>query len=195
MASLTVLALLLTGARHTYEMHLMIERTHKTFVTGLPRSLYHAVEKLLTAGHVRVVDTTRDGPRPERTVYELTDEGRIRLQEWVHLLLSEPDTDSSLFGPALTYCGCLPPMEVADALRHRRNQLHERALAARAALDDTRDRLPRILMVEVEYEAARLECERGFIDGLLADLRAGRLTWSTDPADLPDIDELLREAR
>ena len=194
MAALTVLALLLTGARHTYEMHLMIERTHKTFVTGLPRSLYHAVEKLLTAGHVRVVDTTRDGPRPERTVYELTDEGRARLQEWVHLLLSEPDTDSSLFGPALTYCGCLPPMEVADALRHRRNQLDERAAGARAALEDTRDRLPRILMVEVEFEAARLEAERAFVDGLLADLRAGRLTWSTDPRDLPDIDELIREA-
>jgi DNA-binding PadR family transcriptional regulator len=194
MAALTVLAILLTGARHTYEMALMIERTHKTFVTGLPRSLYHAVEKLLTAGHVRIVDTTREGARPERTVYELTDEGRARLHEWVYLLLSEPGTDSALFAPALTYAGCLPPPEVVDALQHRRRQLHARATDARTALEQTREHLPRILMVEVEYEAARLEAERSFVDGLLADIKSGRLAWSTDPHDLADIDEIFREA-
>ncbi|WP_433040633.1 PadR family transcriptional regulator [Dactylosporangium sp. CS-033363] len=193
MASLTVLALLLTGPRHTYEMALLIERTHKTFVTGLPRSLYHAVDKLLAAGHIQVADTTRDGARPERTVYELTDDGRLRLVEWVHLILSEPDTDSSLFGPALTYCGCLPPMEVTEALRYRRTELDRRAAETRRVLEATRDTVPRILMVEVEYEAARLEAERAFVDGLLADIKTGRLTWSTNPDDLADIDELLRE--
>ena len=44
---LTVLALLLTGPRHTYEMHRMMIDTRKDFVTGLPRSMYHAVERLL----------------------------------------------------------------------------------------------------------------------------------------------------
>src|SRR5438128_2716644 len=61
---LTVLALLLTGPRHTYEMHRMMIDTHKDFVTGLPRTMYHAVERLLRGGMVVVVDTARDGARP-----------------------------------------------------------------------------------------------------------------------------------
>jgi hypothetical protein len=58
---------LLTGPRHTYEMHLLMVDTHKDLVTGLPRSMYHAVERLLRAELIRVVGTDREGGRPERT--------------------------------------------------------------------------------------------------------------------------------
>src|SRR3954471_10024922 len=115
--ALCVLALLKTGPRHTYEMHRMVVRTHKTFVTGLPRSIYHAAERLLAAGHIEVAATTRDGVRPERTVYQLTDAGKRRLHDWVWLLLAEPDSNSALFVPALTFAGVLTPDEVAAALR------------------------------------------------------------------------------
>ena len=38
LVGLTVLALLLTGPQHTYEMQRLMKVTHKDFVTGLPRS-------------------------------------------------------------------------------------------------------------------------------------------------------------
>jgi DNA-binding PadR family transcriptional regulator len=188
LAALTVLGLLKTGPRHTYEMHRMIERTHKDFVTGLPRSIYHAAERLLAAGHIRVAATTRDGGRPERTVYQLEESGERRLREWVRLLLAEPDANSTLFVPALNFAACLPPAEVAAALRERRD-----ALAARPATATLPPGLPRILTLEVEYEAARLHAERDWIAGVLDDLAAGTLTWPAEPAGLADIDQLIKE--
>src|SRR3954447_8725906 len=120
---LTVLALLLTGPRHTYEMHRMMIDTHKDFVTGLPRTMYHAVERLLRDGMVVVVDTARDSARPERIVYAITNAGRAEVVRRVRLLLQTPDPDSSLLVAALSFIGCLPPTEAAAALRSRHDAI------------------------------------------------------------------------
>lgn len=185
--ALAVLGLLMTGPRHTYEMHLMIERTHKDFVTGLPRSIYHAAQRLLTAGFIRVAATTRDGVRPERTVYELTDAGRQRLRDWVRLLLTSPDPGSSLLVPALNFAGCLTPPEVAEALRARR------AAVVRRTEVTLPPHLPRLLTLEAEYEANRLHAEADWLAGVIDDLDTGRLTWPADPGALADVEELIRE--
>jgi DNA-binding PadR family transcriptional regulator len=186
---LCVLGLLKTGPRHTYEMHRMIERTHKTFVTGLPRSIYHAAERLLAAGHIRVTATTRDGGRPERTVYQLTEAGEQRLRSWVRLLLAEPDANSLLFVPALTFAGVLAPGEVATALRERLVELVRRQEAATAVPPE----LPRVLVLEAEYQASRLRAESEWVGRIIGDLDAGTLGWPADLTDLADIEALIKE--
>ncbi|GAB3849941.1 PadR family transcriptional regulator [Dactylosporangium cerinum] len=188
-AALCVLGLLKTGPRHPYEMHIMIVRTHKTFVSGLPRSIYHAAQRLLAAAHIRVAATTRDGVRPERTVYELTDSGEQRLRNWVLLLLGEPDANSSLFVPALTFAGVLTPGEVAAALRDRRAELARREEAATSVPPE----LPRILVLEAEYEAARLRAETEWVGRVIDDLDAGVLHWPADLTALADIEALIKE--
>ncbi len=119
--ALTVLALLLTGPRHTYEMHRLMIDTHKDFVTGLPRSMYHAVERLLRDELIRVVGTDRRGARPERTVYALTDAGRAELAVRVRRLLEHPEPDATLFVAALSFVGCLPVPQARAALAARRD--------------------------------------------------------------------------
>jgi DNA-binding PadR family transcriptional regulator len=182
--ALTVLALLTTGPRHTYEMHRLMIDTHKDFVTGLPRSMYHAVERLLRAELIEVVRTDRPRGRPERTVYGLTDAGRAELQERVRRLLEQPDPDATLFVAALSFLGCLPSSQARSALDVRRTELGNRIDGTHAALA-TAPALPRLLLVETEYEIARLTAERDWVAGLLADLDAGRLDW---PADLRDLE-------
>ncbi|GGN72499.1 PadR family transcriptional regulator [Actinoplanes lobatus] len=188
LASLTVLALLMTGPRHAYEMHLLIEKTHKTFVTGLPRSLYHAVNRLVGGGEIRVSDVVREPGRPERTVYALTDQGRARLREWIGVLLREPDPDSSLLTAALSFAGCLPPETVAGLLRERQAGLEDRLAAAGAVPE-----LPRILLIETEYEVSRLTAERDWVSEIAADIETGRLTWPADMAEVADVTPLLQE--
>lgn len=182
--ALTVLALLTTGPRHTYEMHRLMIDTHKDFVTGLPRSMYHAVERLLRAELIEVVRTDRPQGRPERTVYGLTDAGRAELQERLRRLLEQPDPDATLFVAALSFLGCLPRSQARSALDVRRTELGNRIDGTHAALA-TAPALPRLLLVEAEYEIARLTAERDWVAGLLADLDAGRLDW---PADLRDLE-------
>lgn len=182
--ALTVLALLTTGPRHTYEMHRLMIDTHKDFVTGLPRSMYHAVERLLRAELIEVVRTDRPQGRPERTVYGLTGAGRAELQERVRRLLEQPDPDATLFVAALSFLGCLPSSQARSALDVRRTELGNRIDGTHAALAAA-PALPRLLLVEAEYEIARLTAERDWVAGLLADLDAGRLDW---PADLRDLE-------
>jgi DNA-binding PadR family transcriptional regulator len=179
--AVTVLALLLTGPRHAYEMHRLIVDTHKDFVTGLPRSMYHSVERLLRDGLVVVDGTVRDGTRPERIVYAITDAGRAEVVRRVRLLLQTPDPDASLLVAALSFIGCLPPAEAAAALRARHDLIAGRVGTIVDGLQEARDAgVPRVLLVEGEYELARSTTERDWLAGLLADLDAKRLDWPTD---------------
>ncbi|GAA0921434.1 PadR family transcriptional regulator [Pseudonocardia zijingensis] len=181
--ALTVLALLTTGPRHTYEMHRLMIDTHKDFVTGLPRSMYHAVERLLRAELIEVVRTDRAAGRPERTVYGLTGAGRAELVDRVRRLLEHPDPDATLFVAALSFLGCLSPPQARAALDVRRAELERRVDEVRAGLAAA-PALPRLLLVEAEFDIARLTAERDWVAGLLADLDDGRLDW---PADLRDL--------
>jgi DNA-binding PadR family transcriptional regulator len=182
--ALTVLALLMTGPRHTYEMHRLMVDTHKDFVTGLPRSMYHAVERLLRAELIEVVRTDRTEGRPERTVYGLTGAGRAELAERVRRLLEHPDPDATLFVAALSFLGCLPVPQARAALDARRAELGRRIDGARDALAGV-GHLPRLLLVEAEFEIARLTAERDWVAGLLADLDSGRVDW---PADIRELE-------
>lgn len=184
LVGLTVLALLTQGERHTYDMHRQIIDTHKDFVVGLPRSMYHAVERLSRDGFIVAVDTTREGGRPERTSYRITDEGRAELRARVRRLLRTPDRDTTLFVAALSYVGCVPVAEAREALATRATTLDQAATAMRTDLDQLVRQLPRLLLVEVEYELARVTGERDWARALVADLDSGALSWPDDLSTL-----------
>ncbi|MBB4934459.1 DNA-binding PadR family transcriptional regulator [Lipingzhangella halophila] len=188
LAGLTVLALLWTGPRHTYDMHRMMVDWHKDFVTGLPRSMYHAVNRLLRSGLIEPVASERPGPRPERTVYALTDAGRQELRERECRLLRVPDRDSTLFVAALSFIGGLPPEEVAAALRDRTAALERQSAELDAALQATAGELPRPLLLEAEYERARADADLAWVRAVLDDLESGRLTWSPEQITRQDGD-------
>lgn len=182
--AMTVLALLLTGPKHTYEMHRMMIDTHKDFVTGLPRSMYHAVEKLQRDSLIDAVETRRDGPRPERTVYALTDSGRASLRDRVEKLLRTPDTDSTLFVAALSFVGCVPVPQARAALAERAAQLGVAVESEANALAEVGRSVPRLLLVELEYQLSKDRAEKTWVDGIIADLDSGQLSWPDDPTQL-----------
>jgi DNA-binding PadR family transcriptional regulator len=141
------------------------------------------VERLLRAELIELVRTDRAEGRPERTVYGLTDAGRAELVERIRRLLEHPDPDATLFFAALSFLGCLPVAQARAALDVRRAELEHRIDATRAALAEAAA-VPRLLLVEAEYDVARLTAERDWVAGLLADLDSGRLTWPDDVREL-----------
>lgn len=185
--ALTVLALLLTGPRHTYEMHRMMINTRKDFVTGLPRSMYHAVGRLLRDELICVQETSREGARPERTIYALTDAGRAELHERLTRLLEQPDPDATLFVAALSFAACLPADEAAKVLRARSSALGERVNGLDEALASIPETVPRLLLIETEYERARLDAECRWVDALVVDIEGGRIGWPDDLGALVDL--------
>src|SRR5262249_34147922 len=118
--SLTVLCLLRLRPMHPYEMQRLIREWHKDEFLDLKRgSLYHAIERLHRAGWIDPVETSREGRRPERTVYCLTAAGEHQALEWLRDLLSKPVHESTSFFAALSFLPNLPPESVAEYLDER----------------------------------------------------------------------------
>src|ERR1700730_10311887 len=96
--ALTVLNLLSERPMHPYEMQRTVRQRNIDEVIGIrPGTLYHAVERLVDLGLVEPRDTLRDGRRPERTVYRLTENGRSRSLACLRGLIARPEKESPLF--------------------------------------------------------------------------------------------------
>jgi DNA-binding PadR family transcriptional regulator len=179
LVGLTVLALLSIKPSHPYEMHRFILDTHKDYVTGLPRSLYHAVDRLVRDELIVPLETSREGRRPERTVYELSDEGRAELTTRLRRLLTELGPDTRSFLAAVSLMGCLPVSEVERALLARAAALESTVFSCDAHMKNLQESgLPRLLVLELECERALRHAELEWVRSVLEGFGSGQLTWS-----------------
>jgi DNA-binding PadR family transcriptional regulator len=186
--ALAVLALLFERPMHPYEMAATLKRRRKEDSIKLRfGSLYTVIELLLTRGLIRAGETSREGRRPERTVYTLTDAGRDELIDWMRDLLSDPVKEYPQFEAGLCLIGVLPPSEAVELLRHRANRLAgmvgqlEAQLAEVAQQDFAtlaageqlpqalagRKSIPPLFTVEAEYRLALLKAEQTFVNELV----------------------------
>jgi DNA-binding PadR family transcriptional regulator len=181
LVGLAALAILAEGRSHPYEIQRLFRERHKEFALGPPRALYHAIARLEQRGLVEVVETSREGRRPERTVYAITDEGREEIAAWVSELIETPAPEHPVFTAAVSLVGVLPVARVADALAVRVVRLESAIAGGRAAartlLEDMH--LPRLHLLEQELALRLAESELAWCRSLLDDLSAGRLTWET----------------
>ena len=180
LVSLTALAMLREGPMHPYEIQRLIRERHKEFVTGLPRSLYHAMERLHRVGWIEPVETTREGRRPERTVYEITEDGATELHWWLGRLLSTPDHDQQLFYAALSFLPLLSGTTAAHALSMRAAALHGEIARVRASLQALEGKLPRVVLLEEEYLCIAREAELRWVRDLIAAIETGEVCWDRD---------------
>jgi DNA-binding PadR family transcriptional regulator len=139
-------------------------------------SLYAVVESLERRGLIRALDVVREGRRPERTIYEITDLGIREATEWLSELLSVPQKEYPQFLAALSFLPALPHEEVVALLRNRAQALEVHLVMQRAGLGAARDAgLPRLFGLEGEYEIALGDAELAFIRGLIDDIDSGAL--------------------
>src|SRR5262249_54313889 len=118
--SLTVLCLLRLRPMHPYEIQRLIREWHKDEFLDLKRgSLYHAINQLPRAALILPVETTREGRRPERTVYRLTEEGEREGLEWLRDLLAKPVREPGQFFAALSFLPHVPPEVALSQLQER----------------------------------------------------------------------------
>ncbi|NUS00998.1 MAG: PadR family transcriptional regulator [Nonomuraea sp.] len=179
--ALTVLALLRYQPLHPYGMQRLLKQWGKDQVVnvGQRAGLYRTIDRLGEAGLLRVRETGRDQQYPERTVYEITDEGQARLRDWLDDMLSRPKREFPQFPAALSNAMLLPPDELADALERRAAAVEGTLAALESSLAAESD-LPRVTMLESEYLREVTAAEARWLRAVLGDLREGRLTWSRE---------------
>jgi len=179
-----VLALLDEGDMHPYEMiRLMRMRRDDRLVAITNGTVYHTVARLERAGLVAEVGVDREGNRPERTTYTVTDAGASTVVEWVRRELTRTDRPAE-FRVALAEAHNLDRDEVVALLSARRESL----AAAQAALADghrfaRHKGVPDQYLLEVERDEAMLAADLAWLDGLLARLDRSDFAWG--PASEP----------
>ena len=132
---LAVLHLLQSEPMHPYEMQQRI-RDHAIdkVVKVAHGSLYHAVARLAEGGLIEPVETSREGRRPERTVYAITEKGRDEALSRLRDFLLRPMCEFPEFGMALAFISMLPPEEAVVLLDRRSVLLEAEARQARHRL-------------------------------------------------------------
>src|SRR5215218_3687191 len=175
--ALAVMALLYERPMHPYEMFsVMRERGKHESVRLRYGSLYSVVRALDREGLISARETVREGRRPERTVYELTEAGRVEFLGWLRELLSVPAKEYTQFAAGLTFLPALPPEEAAVLLDERVRRLEEEIEEMRARLDGVMEQgLPRLFLIESEHELILREAELRWVRELVREIRAGTL--------------------
>jgi DNA-binding PadR family transcriptional regulator len=172
--ALAVLSALAQRPAHPYELGRVLREWGKDQDMGIKwGSLYTVVRNLDKHGLIAAAHSSREGARPERTVYEITGEGRAELLDWARELLAEPEPEHPRFTAGLSVLAVLPPDEAIDLLARRLAALEADVAARRTALTGYAATIPRLFLVEGEYELALREAEAGWVRGLLDELRSG----------------------
>ena len=115
--ALAVLGLLTERPMHPYEMsNTLRERAKEESIKLNYGSLYSVVESLQRHQLIEVQETIREGRRPERTIYAITDAGRTEFVDWLSDLLAIPVKEYTQFEAALSLMPGLPPDEVLRLL-------------------------------------------------------------------------------
>jgi DNA-binding PadR family transcriptional regulator len=175
--ALAVLACLHERPMHPYEMATtMRERGKEQTIKLNYGSLYTVVDSLAKHGLIEAMEARREGRRPERTVYQLTDAGRARLDSWMSELIAQPVKEYPQFEAALTLLPVLHPDAVVDLLRTRIRLLEKEIAEVRTILTAAHDAgLPRLLLIESEYHLVLREAELSWVRGVAGELEAGTL--------------------
>jgi DNA-binding PadR family transcriptional regulator len=171
--ALAILAVLRERPMHPYEMAATMRAEGKEHSIKLNYgSLYTVVGNLARHGLIEAVEAGREGRRPERTVYRLTEAGAAELDDWLTELIATPVKEYPRFEAALAELAVLGPDRVLELLQRRLTALEE-LLAAERAEVGSYPWLPRLFMIESEYHLAMREAELGWVRGLVRELRDG----------------------
>ncbi|MEU5905217.1 PadR family transcriptional regulator [Micromonospora sp. NPDC047527] len=198
--ALAVLSALVQRPMHPYEIATTLRAWGKDqdmeFKWG---SFYTVVRNLDKHQLIEAVESVRDSRRPERTVYRITEAGRAELVDWARELVSTPVPEHPRFRAGLSVLAALHPDEATDLLRQRLDLLEGAIRQDRDTLDAHLRDIPRLFLVESEYDLAMRAAEAAWLRALLGELTSGTYpgldTWRAFhetgemPAELTELAE------
>jgi DNA-binding PadR family transcriptional regulator len=178
--ALAVLAYLTQEPMHPYELgRTLRDHGDARSIKFNQGSLYMVVQQLAKAGFIVERETTRDGQRPERTVYALSDAGRHELRDWLRELVELPEHEYPQFVAALSLIATLPPTEVVELLGRRLRRLAEQRAETRNLIDGTlAGGVHPLFLVEEDYRLALLDTESLFVEQLIERIDHPDTGWS-----------------
>jgi len=177
--ALSILELLDEQPMHPYEMaSKMRARHHDEFIRLNFGTLYHSVEVLERNGWIHPLEREKEGKRPERTIYTLTESGREVLTTTLGELLRRPRKEYPHFAAGLMFMHHLTAEQAAAHLHERAEALDLILGKFQAVLHELLLRgVTRLALIEVEHKIAMLDAERKWVRELEREINEGKLEW------------------
>jgi DNA-binding PadR family transcriptional regulator len=165
---------------HPYEISTMLRTRGKDMSIKLNYgSLYSVVAALEKQGFIEAVETLRDGNRPERTIYAITEAGGAEFEDWLTELIGTPEKEFSQLEAGLAYMLAFPPDRVVDLLDRRATKLagEIEEMESTHRTMQSQD-FPRVFWVESEFRLDLLRAELTFVNRLAEEIKADALEGS-----------------
>lgn len=167
---------------HPYRMQqLIIERRKDEVINVRQRAgIYQTIERLLRDGLISIKETLHEVGKPVRTVYELTEEGRKYLFEWLREVISTPIQEFPQFPAALSFLALLTMEDVLQLFEKRAAALTKAVNQIDSELQMVKDMVPRLFVLESELSRAVLSAELQWVQSVSEDIRGGLLVWDEE---------------
>ncbi len=175
---LHLLGLLQAGPKTGYDLHRIVVAHGELYADLKKGNVYYLLDRLAQAGALQVTaEAGAPGPRRERLVYALTDQGRQRFHELLREVVRSYEPAHTGVEVGMIFLSSLDPREAIELLRERRDTV----VARRAVIErETHqgDRLP--VQLARDHLLSLVDAELGWIERTLRRLRE-RQKEAADP--------------
>jgi DNA-binding PadR family transcriptional regulator len=177
--ALSILELLNERPMHPYELAAtMRERHHDEFIRLNFGSLYHTVDSLERDGWIVPAEKEKEGNRPERTIYRLTDSGRNVLLQVVSEIIAQPRREYPYFAAGLMFMHHLDAATATQLLEQRAQALQAVITKLSHILDEVlAGGHTRLALIELEHKIAMIGAERDWARKIAEEIKEGKLEW------------------
>lgn len=123
---LLLLGLLRQQDTHGYQLHEFINRYLSTCTDMKKPTAYALLDKMAARGWITIDHEGREGNRPRRRVYTITDAGEVEFQRLLRANLSQHHPVYFTNDIGIAFLDALPHTEALPLLRKRRTTIAER---------------------------------------------------------------------
>jgi DNA-binding PadR family transcriptional regulator len=181
--ALMALELLHERPMHPYEMHQLLRARQAGKVLKLSAgSLYHTIERMAEHGVIEVVETSREGRRPERTTYRITEAGRDAFADRLREIVAEPVDEFPIYPVGIGLLHTLDRDDALIQLRRRQMDLAGRIATLKVYVAKLENQeLEPMYWIDTKLMLALRETELAWTTQFIDDIDSGALAWPDGP--------------
>jgi len=172
---LVILGLLRERPLYGYEIKQIIEEHMGDWTSIAFGSIHFALGKLAEEGFIEKVGTEREGSRPSRSVYQITEAGRAEFLRLLRAVWGEVEHHYSALDVGLFFVDALPIEEVKGYLRGRVAQLEAivQHVTTHRAEQLAREEVPHLAAAIFDHSLAHFQAELAWTQDLLDKVERG----------------------
>lgn len=182
---LVILGALIEGEKHPYDIQQLIkQREMDRYIKFQKGSLYYSIEQLEKNGFIEVSKVIRDTSRPDKTIYRITDKGRLEFEKLALEQLASTEYFYNPINSAIAFSDHIDGEKLCNALKQRIHDLELNIRIVGLMYDNYLPSIPKYGLYMMAASIEHMKTEIKWLSAFLRDAFEGRLMDKGTPIDL-----------